>query len=121
MSSNGCGVPGAASITGGCGTVTMRCISENTVMSRVSNGVAEASISYNTTPSEKISARPSACWPSTCSGDMYFGEPSIAPVWVIDDDCTRAMPKSVSLAAPCGAIMMLAGLMSRCTTPKRFA
>ena len=30
----------------------------------------------------------------------------------------RAMPKSITFTAPVGVIMMLAGLMSRCTMPR---
>jgi hypothetical protein len=57
--------------------------------------------------------------PITCSGDMYFGEPSSMPVWVSSLAARRrAMPKSVIFAGPLGSTMMLAGLMSRCTTPR---
>jgi hypothetical protein len=50
---------------------------------------------------------------------MYFGEPSSIPASVMDDDGTRATPKSVIFAIPAGETMMFAGLMSRCTMPKR--
>ena len=67
----------------------IRRISSNIAISPApSNGVRCTSISYNTTPSEKTSERGSADWPSTCSGDMYFGDPNATPVWVIDEEGT---------------------------------
>ena len=58
--------------------------------------------------------------PITCSGDMYLGEPSIMPVWVssCDEARMRAMPKSVIFTGPLASTMMLAGLISRWTTPR---
>ena len=66
-----------------------------------------------------MSERWSARLPITCSGDMYFGEPSIMPLWVSSSLLARmrAMPKSVIFTGPSASTMMLAGLMSRCTTP----
>src|SRR4029077_3380539 len=71
------------------------------------------------TPREKMSERGSARLPITCSGDMYFGEPSSIPVWVRSPvPRMRAMPKSVIFTGPFATTMMLAGLMSRWTTPR---
>jgi hypothetical protein len=40
------------------------------------------------------------------------------PVLVFEESVMRAMPKSVTFAVSLsGSYMMLAGLMSRCTTP----
>ena len=65
-----------------------------------------------------MSERWSARLPMTCSGDMYFGEPSITPVCVRSAEARmRAMPKSVIFTGPSATTMMFAGLMSRCTTP----
>ena len=83
------------------------------------NGAAPHSISYRMTPSEKMSERWSARLPITCSGDMYFGEPSSIPVCVRSrEPRMRAMPKSVIFTGPLASTMMLAGLTSRCTTPR---
>ncbi len=65
-----------------------------------------------------MSERGSIGWPSTCSGDMYFGEPSAMPVCVMVEDCRWATPKSVSFARPPGDTITFAGLTSRCTIAK---
>lgn len=71
----------------GVGSFTMRCKSAKMVVSPSrSKGVLRVSISNSTTPREKMSERPSSGCPSTCSGDMYLGEPSTMPVWVMEDD-----------------------------------
>jgi len=58
-----------------------------------------------------MSERWSARFPTTCSGEMYLGEPMITPVWVrVSLERMRAMPKSAIFARPSGVIMMLAGL-----------
>ncbi len=49
--------------------------------------------------------------------------PMTAWVWVIvpaESAIARAMPKSITLTAPVGVSMTLAGLMSRCTMPARW-
>ena len=46
--------------------------------------------------------------------------PMTAEVWVMVapmSSIARAMPKSITLTAPDGVSMTLAGLMSRCTMP----
>ena len=79
-------------------------------------GVVPVSISYNTTPSAKISVLPLVAWPATCSGAMYLGEPSTVPSCVREPVEICAMPKSMILTLRFGMIMIFAGLMSRCTT-----
>jgi hypothetical protein len=57
-----------------------------------------------------------------CSGLMYDGVPTVAPVIVKPvRSVTLAMPKSVTMALPSPSSSTLAGLMSRCTTPRRCA
>ena len=56
------------------------------------------------------------------SGDMKEGVPSTRPVRVRLPSPMRAMPKSMSLRLPLTrSSMTLAGLMSRCTTPRSWA
>ena len=80
------------------------------------------SISNNTTPVEYRSVRASTVSPLACSGEKYDAVPRIAVVCatVVDESETaRAMPKSMTFTWPVVVIMMLPGLMSRCTTPAR--
>ena len=50
---------------------------------------------------------------------MYFGEPSMVPVWVSASELRmRAMPKSVIFTGPVRGTMTFAGFTSRCTTPR---
>ena len=81
------------------------------------NGFSPVSSWYSTTPQENRSLRPSTGWLVNCSGDMYEGVPSTAPVCVSSDAPMRAMPKSATLTRPPASRIRLAGLMSRCTTP----
>ncbi len=70
------------------------------------------------TPSEYKSLRPSRRRPANCSGDMYEGVPSTAPVRVLLASVTRAMPKSVTFTwSMAGLIITLAGFTSRWITP----
>ncbi len=56
--------------------------------------------------------------PSTRSGAMNAGEPTIIPLVVRrGSSMAWAMPKSVSFTRPSGATRMFAGLTSRCTIP----
>jgi len=84
----------------------------------------------NVTASEYTSLRASAGCPSATSGAMYAGVPSTWPARVSfwPSPCSiRAMPKSRSLSSHASGWRMspttkqLAGLMSRCTTPRRCA
>jgi hypothetical protein len=58
---------------------------------------------------------------------MYSGVPTTSPTRVSPADSptgaiARAMPKSMTKARPVArSIMMLSGLMSRCTTPRPWA
>ncbi len=71
MCSNAWGMLRSSARSGGCGVLAMRFMSANTVVSpSCSKGVRLVSISYSTTPSEKMSERASSGWPVTCSGDM---------------------------------------------------
>jgi hypothetical protein len=45
----------------------------------LANGCRPVTISYRTTPNEKMSERWSTSWPLTCSGDMYPTVPRTAP------------------------------------------
>jgi len=66
---------------------------------------------------ENRSERPSTFLPASCSGDMYEGLPRMVPVLVLLASVRQATPKSVTLRLPDSrSYMMLAGLMSRCTT-----
>src|SRR5712691_11568639 len=74
-----------------------------------SKGGAPVSVSYITTPSEKMSERWSIALPTACSGDMYRGEPMTTPATVFTaEPGMRAMPKSVIFAnAPFGRLMIM--------------
>ena len=47
--------------------------------------------------------------------------PMIEPVSVMSEAPARAIPKSVTFARPSWSTITLCGLMSRCTTPRRWA
>ncbi len=99
----------------GCGSLAILNIS--CAIDSPSKGNLPLASWYNVTPSENRSERPSIFFPASCSGDMYEGVPSTMPVLVFDESVMRAMPKSVTLTwSDSGSYMMLAGLMSRCTT-----
>ena len=87
------------------------------------NGGLPATISYNTMPSEYRSLRGSGCAPWACSGEKYVAVPITEPTWVrlfsLGAFIARAMPKSATFTWPLAPMRMLAGLMSRCTTPLR--
>ena len=74
-------------------------------------------------PSEYRSLRGSGCAPWACSGEKYVAVPITEPTWVrlfsLGAFIARAMPKSATFTWPLAPIRMLAGLMSRCTTPLR--
>jgi hypothetical protein len=107
---------------GGCGSPVMRSMTSKGVSSASrEKGERPVSISYSTTPRQKTSERGSTGCPVTCSGDMYFGEPSATPAWVMVEVGTQAMPKSVSLACPESETTMFAGFTSRCTIELRCA
>ena len=87
-----------------------------------SKGWCPVSISYATTPSEYWSDLPVMSLAAHCSGLMYDGVPTAMPVIVRPRfSATLAIPKSVTTDQPSSSIMMLAGLMSRCTIPCRWA
>src|SRR5665647_2628885 len=84
------------------------------------NGGRPVSSSNSRQPVEYRSERVSTCSPRACSGDRYCAVPMTAWVWVMVPAASamaRAMPKSITLTAPVGVSMTLAGLMSRCTIP----
>ena len=60
------------------------------------NGNCPVRSSNSTTPSEKISDRPSTFLPAICSGDMYVGVPSTIFVSVLLLDAIFAIPKSMT-------------------------
>ena len=72
-------------------------------------------------PSEYRSLRGSGCAPWACSGEKYVAVPMTEPTWVrlfsLGAFIARAMPKSATFTWPLAPMRMLAGLMSRCTTP----
>ncbi|WBV44964.1 hypothetical protein PFY06_17815 (plasmid) [Pseudoroseomonas cervicalis] len=87
------------------------------------NAFSPVSSWYSTVPAAQMSARWSAGSPRSCSGAMELGVPSTVPSRVIAESSSREMPKSVILtrgdaASSASSSMMLAGLMSRCTTPR---
>ena len=102
------------------------------------NAFLPVAISYSTHPNEKMSVRPSASRPSSCSGAMYWNVPRIVPSCVrlfgmlpsavgsdVTADCTGgaiafANPKSSSFT-PDFVIITLPGFRSRCTIPCRCA
>ena len=50
---------------------------------------------------------------------MYFGLPTVCPIWVSPVwAAARAMPKSISFTSPCQLSRTLLGLTSRWTTPR---
>ena len=62
------------------------------------NGRCAATLSYNTTPSENRSERPSTLLPSACSGDMYEMVPSTIPASV----CSIVSAESMDALAVSG-------------------
>ena len=73
-----------------------------------------------------MSLRPSSGSPRNCSGDIYGVVPantmdsavSVAPAGGVSEIAT---PKSTTFTLPVVEIMMLPGLISRCTMPRRWA
>jgi hypothetical protein len=63
------------------------------------NGRPPVSISYRTTPSEKISLRPSTVCPDACSGDMYAIVPTTNPGRV----CPSVVVRVAVVCAACGS------------------
>ncbi len=105
------------------------------------NAFRPVAISYSTHPNAKMSVRPSASLPSSCSGAMYWNVPRIVPSCVrfspvaapitvgsdvAPDDgalvgaIAFASPKSSSLT-PVFVSITLPGFRSRCTIPCRCA
>ena len=84
-------------------------------------GVWPVSRSYSTAPREYTSDAGVSTSPRACSGDMYTGVPTAAPVEVMRSLplMARANPKSMSTGVPSGFIMTLAGFRSRCISPRR--
>ena len=69
-----------------------------------------------------MSVRASTGLPSTCSGATYLAVPTMRPGWVRSaPSAALAMPKSATFTRPSPARSTLAGLMSRCTRPARWA
>ena len=64
-----------------------------------------------------MSDRPSTFFPEICSGDMYVGVPITIFVCVLLLEAIFAIPKSMTFTMRSFVSMMLAGLMSRWTTP----
>ena len=65
-----------------------------------------------------MSLRASTGSPCACSGEKYAGVPITEEVCgAVASDCSRAIPKSMTLTAPSRVTITLAGLMSRCTMP----
>ncbi len=63
-----------------------------------------------------MSVRPSTALPLICSGDMYPGVPIAEVCCAAPYSKILAVPKSVTFTESSEVNMMLAGLMSRCTT-----
>ena len=77
---------------------------------------------YRMVPSEKTSDCSLASLPSTTSGAMWLGDPTMAPVMVIRSswERMRAIPKSASFTdglPPNSAIITFSGFRSRWMTP----
>src|SRR2546430_12047610 len=70
-------------------------------------------------PAEYRSLRPSTLLDATCSGDMYWGVPTVVPVLVTveawESSARRAIPKSAILTSPSSDISRFSGLTSRWT------
>ncbi len=78
--------------------------------------LSPVSISYRTTPSEKMSVRRSTFFPHACSGDMYWSLPFSAPACVCWTFVAAfAMPKSQSLMSPSKLMRTFCGETSRWT------
>jgi len=65
--------------------------------------------------------RASTAVPETCSGARYFAVPSMVPSVVWSASVSLAIPKSATITRSSSQRRMLAGLMSRCTRPARWA
>ena len=95
----------------------------NQAAAQVARAVAglPVTISYRIMPTENISEQNSGPCADMHSGAIYWGVPRIPP----DASCRcvimRAMPKSITMGWPADVIMILAGLMSRCITPRACA
>ena len=70
-------------------------------------------------PAEYRSLRPSTLLDATCSGDMYWGVPTVVPVLVAvepgppESSVRRAIPKSATLTSPSSEMRTFSGFMSR--------
>ena len=100
----------------------MRAMSVAMVVS-AENGTRPVTASISTRPSEYTSARPSTDSPWACSGEAYRAVPSTAPCGSVQAASARARarPKSAMRMRPSSPKRRLAGLMSRCTKPRRWA
>ena len=70
-----------------------------------------------------MSERASTSWPRACSGERYWAVPItawVAVIALVASAIARAIPKSITFTMPASLIMMLPGLMSRCTIPARW-
>jgi hypothetical protein len=83
------------------------------------NGGRPVAAKASTLPREKTSLGGPAGSPRSCSGDMYASVPITVPVVVrpVVASTARAMPKSM-IRGPSAARITLAGLRSRCTSPR---
>ena len=79
---SGAGSSGVSAGTGG-GSLVRIAFSVSTTESPA-NARRPVSISYRTAPNANTSDRASACWPRTCSGDMYPAVPSRRPSSVME-------------------------------------
>ncbi len=107
------------------GTTTspsQRAISVAIVVS-AENGTVPVTASMSTRPSAYTSALPSTLWPCACSGAAYRAVPSNIPCGSVHaaSAMARARPKSPMRSRPSSPKRRLAGLMSRCTRPCRWA
>jgi hypothetical protein len=82
------------------------------------NGPAPVPANTSTLPSENTSPAGPTSPPTACSGDMNAGVPTTSPAAVITvASREREMPKSMT-RGPSMASSTLAGLRSRCTSPR---
>ena len=83
-----------------------------------SNGGIPSTAVYKVAPSAHMSAAASTLLPSSCSGAMYCGVPTMFPglVSFVVASMIRAMPKSVTMARRPDS-STLSGFRSRCTIP----
>src|SRR5580693_7544274 len=98
MRSSSCGTSGLMR-TGATGA-RFRMASKTAAEVEPENACRPVAISYNTTPSEKISVRESRSLPSVCSGDMYATVPTAMPGLVRLASSSVAVPEVVWPSLP---------------------